>query len=458
MVWTPTISDGEGPLYRRIADALAGDIAEGRLRRGQQLPTHRALAQTLGIDLSTVTHAYREARARGLIDAHVGRGTFVVETLAQARGPDRGWAQFDLSMNLPPQPLDADLEGRIAHGIVALTREQGLSGYLNYREPGGVAAEREAAAAWLKQRIPQADAARLLVCPGTQSVLSLLVSTLASPGDTILTEALTYPGMKAVAQRAQVKLVGVSTDASGILPDALREAVRRYRPKALYLIPTQHNPTTVTMPPVRRRQVVEILRARGLALVEDDAYGALEPEALCFARLMPELTWHAASVSKCMAPGLRVSFVLAPSAVLAAQLAEALRAMVQMSAPLMAGLVARWISDGSAAAIVAAIRAEAGARQKLAAKLLAGRSYAAQPHSHHLWLPLPARAAPAEFVAQARQRGVAIVGSDAFAVGLDAPNAVRVALGAAASRAELVAALKVLVAVLDSPARAAAIV
>jgi DNA-binding transcriptional MocR family regulator len=458
MDWTPTLTERSGPLYQRIADALAADIAKGRLRRGQQLPTQRALASALGVDLSTVTHAYRHARARGLIEARVGQGTFVAESLAQARGPETAWATFDLSMNLPPQPLEADLEGRIARGMASLERDTGLSPYLNYREPGGTLAERSAAADWLRPRIPDADESRLLVCPGTQCALSLLLATMTKPGDVILTEPLTYPGMKLAAAHAKVTLIGVATDASGILPDALREARRKHRPKALYLVPTLNNPTTVTMPVKRRKAVAEVLRETGLTLIEDDTYGPLETDAVPFAAVIPELTWCAVSVSKCMAPGLRVSFLLAPNSAGVSTASEALRAMVQMSTPLMVALVARWIRDGSADAIVGAIRAEAEARQKLAASILTDWPYAARPHGHHLWLPLPGRWTPDEFVAHVRLQGLAIVGSDAFDVTGKPPNAVRVALGAAASRHELGAALGVLAAALKTTAQSSRIV
>src|SRR5437764_3025251 len=85
MDWTPTLEDRSGPAYQRIVDALSADIASGRLRRGQQLPTHRSLAKALGLDLTTVTRAYRQARQRGLTEARVGQGTFVAESLTPVR-------------------------------------------------------------------------------------------------------------------------------------------------------------------------------------------------------------------------------------------------------------------------------------------------------------------------------------------------------------------------------------
>ena len=120
MDWVPTLNDREGPLYRRIVEALAADVARGRLLRGQQLPTHRALAKALGIDLTTVTRAYTEARRCGLTEARVGQGTFVAESMAQVRHAMVPRPELDLSINLPPQPLEADLEGRLTRGIAAI--------------------------------------------------------------------------------------------------------------------------------------------------------------------------------------------------------------------------------------------------------------------------------------------------------------------------------------------------
>src|ERR1700755_2335139 len=117
MDWVPTLSEWQGPMFLRIVDALAADIASGRLVRGQRLPTHRALASALEIDLTTVTRAYGEARRRGLLDARVGRGTFVPETTARASADAPFQVRIDLSMNIPPQPVEANLDVRIAQGL-----------------------------------------------------------------------------------------------------------------------------------------------------------------------------------------------------------------------------------------------------------------------------------------------------------------------------------------------------
>jgi DNA-binding transcriptional MocR family regulator len=457
MDWLPAIQDRQGPTYQRIAEALAADIASGRLRRGQQLPTQRALAKSLRVDLTTVTRAYTEARRGGLIQARVGQGTFVAESASYTR---RGAVrpQFDLSMILPPQPLEADLEGRITRGIAAIAREDGVSAHLNYREPGGTDIEREIVATFLRSRIPDVDPTRVLICPGTQNALFNYLVTLTSPGDVVLTEALTYPGVKAAAARLRVRLVGVPMDEDGIIPEALRSACRQHRPKAVYLIATNHNPTTATMPLARRRQVADIIRAHDLQLFEDDAYGMLDPTAMPLIKIIPERTYFAASLSKCMAPGLRVSLLVTPDERSAGILRIALRASVQMPALLMVALVARWLQDGSAEAIIRAIRDEAAARQKLAGNLLKPHPFARHPNGHHIWVPLPDSWSTAEFTAHVQRQGLAIVSSEAFAVGEVQPHAVRVSLGAASSRAELASALGVLKAALESEAAFTAIV
>ena len=156
MDWVPTLSEWSGPAFTRIVDALAADITSGRLQRGQQLPTHRALATVLDLDLTTVTRAYGEARRRGLIEGQAGRGTFVSETTARTHDNISHPVKIDLSMNVPPQPVEANLDLHIAQGLKAIQDEAGLSAFLNYREPGGSDDERDVAVRWLRRRLPHA--------------------------------------------------------------------------------------------------------------------------------------------------------------------------------------------------------------------------------------------------------------------------------------------------------------
>ena len=458
MDWLPTLSERQGPVFLRIVDALADDIANGRLVRGQQIPTHRALADALGVDLTTVTRAYGEARRRGLLEAQVGRGTFISETTARAAADIPSQVKIDLSMNLPPQPVEANLDLRIAQGLQAIQNEASFSAFLNYQRPGGSDEQRAVAARWLRTRVPDASAERLVVYPGNQAALFNALMSLTSPGDVVLTEALTFPGMKAAAEKLRLRLVGVAMDADGIRPDALKAACKAHKPKALYLVPTLHNPTTTTLSAARRKIIAEIIRKQGLFLIEDDAYGLLEPSVSPIANLVPERTYLAVGLSKCIAPALRVSYLLTPDAAAEQQMTGSLQATTLMTPPLMVALVTHWLKSGIADKIIAAIRNEASGRQQLARKLLQGVAYAAKPHAHHLWLPLPPQWTRAEFLSRVLRHGLAVVGDDAFAVGNVTAPAVRVSLGAARNRADLAQALQCLADMLKSPVRTGQIV
>ena len=450
MDWLPALSEWPGPAFRRIVEAMAADIASGRLVRGQRLPTHRALAKALHIDLTTVTRAYGEARRRGFIDARVGRGTFISETTARHGGGHPFVTKIDLAMNIPPQPVEANLDVRIAQGLKGIQDDYGFSAFLNYQPAGGGANDLSVVVKWLRKRLPDAQASRLVIFPGNQSIVFNALLVLTQPGDIVLTESLTYPGIKTAAAELGVRLVPVAMDPEGVLPDELAKACKRHKPAAVYLTPTQHNPTTATQGPKRRAAVAEIIRRSDTFLIEDDAYGALEPTVSPIAALVADRTYLAVGLAKCIAPALRVSYLLAPDAAAAERMIQSLQATVLMPPPLMVALATRWIQSGIADKIITAIRGEARGRQAMAAKILKGVAYQSQPNAHHLWLPMPAHWPRSDFVAYCVQQGLAVVGDEAFAVGDGAPAGVRVSLGAARSRAELAQALQFLAQTLKS--------
>jgi DNA-binding transcriptional MocR family regulator len=239
-------------------------------------------------------------------------------------------------------------------------------------------------------------------------------------------------------------------DDGGILPDALAKACRTHRPKAVYLIPTLHNPTTATLAPERRSAIAKIVRDADTMLIEDDAYGLLDRSASPIANLIPERTYLATTLSKCIAPALRVAYLLTPDSGAQLQMRGHLQATVQMPAPLMVALVTHWLETGVADRIITAIRNEAVGRQQLAQRALKGFQFQAKPAAHHLWLHLP-EGRP-DVAAHLLRNGLAIVAGDAFTVDGTSPHAARVSLGAARNRSELTEALRILVGALQKPA------
>ncbi len=442
-VWTPSINRAAGPLYLAIADAIAADIVSGRLPGGARLPPQRGLADALGIDFTTVSRAYSEARRRGLIEGRVGQGTYVRNKRAAPQGLLAS-GLVDMSMNLPPRFDDAGpsagLAARMWRAIAELEASHGLALLMRYQEAGGAAADRAAGAHWLGKRLPGLAAERVLVAPGAQGALLAVASVIAAPGDTICAEALTYPGFRALAAHLRIELAEVEIDGEGVVPEAFDDLCGRKRPKALYCTPTLHNPTTATMSLTRREAVIAVARRHQVPIIEDDAYGMLPKVAPPpLAALAPDLVYHVASLGKCLSPALRIAYLVAPDARAAARLSGAIRATMAMASPLSAAIATRWIDDGVADAALLAIRNETSARQAIVAEKLPFMADA-DKEAFHLWLKLPPAWTRGEFAARLRSAGISVVASDAFALSAP-PEAVRLGLGAATTRQELAQSL-----------------
>ena len=441
--WLKRVVRGSGPIYLALLKALEDAIREGELHPGDQLPPQRSVAEKLGVDFTTVTRAYGAARARGLVEGTVGRGTFV---RAQADEDEAG--RVDLSMNLPPPPFGLSLAGLLKETTAAILERTDTATLMAYHPGVGTLGQKVAAAAWLAPVLGEVAPERLMVAAGAQAALSALMAVLARPGEAVIVEPLTYPGLIAIARLRGLRLVPCPVDADGVRPDDLAALCAEVNPAAVYLIPTLQNPTARTMPAARRQAVAEVIRAAGTWLVEDDPYRRLlaaPPPAL--ASFAPERSFHVATLSKTLSPGLRIAFVAAPEGPMAAAAAEALRTATQMAAPLMSAVVARWIREGTAEALLGGVRKEARARRAIAQRVLPQATGGAD--GLHVWLDLPGRWPPGELVAAAQRRGLSLVAADAFAVGPGAPGGLRISLGGPSSRKVLEEALGALAALLE---------
>ena len=356
--WTPNFSGLDKPRYLAIADAIEADIRNGRLSPSDRLPPQRALARRLDVDFTTVARGYVEARKRGLIESRVGHGTFVRASAKRRHGPMARHPEIvDLSMNLPPEPDDPELLDRMQDGLEALGRD--LVYLMRYQGFGGVQADKDAAAIWLSRRSVVAPQDRLFISPGAHPALLGILGLLAKAGDVVLAESLTYPGTRSIAAQLGLKLVGLPMDGQGIDADAFADACKQFNPKALYLNPTLLNPTTHTISNARRKAVAAIARRFGVPIIEDDPYGLLPtagPPA--FAALAPEITWHIAGLAKCLGAGLRIAYVVVPDVRSGWLFASSVRTATVMASPVTIALATRWITDGTADALLAAVRKE----------------------------------------------------------------------------------------------------
>lgn len=448
--WARRLDSSPQPAYLLIADLIAEDVRSGRLTARERLPTLRELANALQLNYTTVARAYAEARRRGLIHSRPGMGTYVRGSNPAL--PLRGGSGAEMTMNMPPEPDDPALLARLHDSASDVLARADLYGLLRYQDFGGAPEDRAAAVHWLRRVLPDATPERVLVCPGIHSALAALVSQLARPGELICVESLTYPGIKALANQLGVKLHALPLDDEGPSAAEFERACKTLKPKALYCNPTMLNPTTTSTSRARREALADVALRFSVPTIEDDAYAMLPRDTPSpLALLAPELTWYVTGFSKCLGAGVRTAYVHAPSAREAQRLAGALRATTVMASPVTNALTTRWVADGTADAMLTAIRQESMARQALAAAHLAGRGVLAQPEGFHLWLPLASSWSVVEFASYLRTQGVAVVASAAFSTDGDPPDAVRVCLGGPLDRNACDAGLRLIADTLEHP-------
>lgn len=446
-IWRPDLSAYTGPRYQALAEAIGLAISEGRLGAGQKLPPQRDLAFRLGVTVGTITRAYALAEQRGLVKGEVGRGTFVRsgQPAERLRNPVVDGDEDLIKLTVNSQP-DTAVQGLLAASLTKLAKSPlPVGDLLAYTPRVGLDDHRKAAAAWASRAGFEFATDTTLITGGAHQAIVTTIAGLTRPGDTVLTEALVYSGFKHVAARLGVRLQGLALDEEGLRPDALDAACRAGDGKILMVNPTAHNPTTATMSEQRRREIADIAKRHDLIIVEDDVYGQLpEDRAPPIAAFAPDRTVYITTASKTVAPNLRFGILCAPE-VLFDRLADVQSDLFLICPALMAALFTQWQVDGTAERLVARQRAEAAVRQGIAAEILQGVAYHAQPLSYHLWLPLPAPWRSSTFVEAARARGVAIDPAFIFAVDpADERHAVRISLSAAKTRERLRHALAII--------------
>lgn len=451
-IWQPDLLDRSGPRYRAIAKALDEDIASGRLRPRDRLPTHRDLAWALGMTVGTVSRAYAEAERRGLIVGEVGRGTFV-RPATTGGYPNFGDEQLDETIaldNVVPPPLGSTRDFTAA--LESIAAEPFGETLISYQPRAGHKAFRQAAADWIARSGWRPRPENVVLTVGAQQAILAALAAVTRPGDRVFTEALTYPGVQPAARLLGLKLEGLPIDRAGLIPEALEMAVKAGRGRVLYCIPNLQNPTTAILPPERRREIAAIAERHDMTILEDDVFGFLADDPPPpIAQAAPDRTYFFTSVSKTLAPGLRVGFVAAPPSGLD-RVVAAVGASSGMSPPLTIEIVARWIGSGVADRILESRRREAAARRDLVLDCLDGHPLRLPKGSLHFWLSLPDPWRAVDFASAARNRGILVTPAEAFVVEREAaPHAVRVCLGGTADRATLKSALNGLKQLLGSP-------
>ncbi|QZN97140.1 PLP-dependent aminotransferase family protein [Symbiopectobacterium purcellii] len=416
--------------YKAIVDEFATAIRSGTLLPGTRLSTHRALSVEKHISLATATRVYAELEAMGLVSGESGRGTFVREiSLPAGLGLDQHVVAsdvLDLNFNYPSLPDQAE---RLRDAMRQLTTSGDLASLLRYQPHAGRQSDRDTIASWLNAAGIQPSADEVLVVNGAQHGLTVAVMGLLKPGDVVAVDALIYPGFIALARLCHLELVAIPAHANGPDLDAFRQICQRRRIRAVYTMPTLHNPLGWVLNDEQRKKLTLIARTFDLLIIEDAAYAFLvrrPPPPL--AAYAPERTVYVTGFAKSIATGLRVGAVFCPANMRGA-LERAIRATTWNTPSLMVSIVCGWIKDGTIQRFESLKRRDARQRQALARKILSDCEWVGHSSSYFLWLPLPQEIRADQLVHRLMQQHISVSTAEPFCSTNNVPHALRLALG-----------------------------
>ncbi len=338
------------PLFVQIAHAISMDVRRGRLRPGDALPGSRTLARSLGVHRNTVLAAYQELTAEGWIETARARGSFVSRDLPdpKPRALPRISPRSDVparpayelrhvpemyraSQGHPPTTLalaggipDVRLlpSVELARAYRRVIKAQG-SALLGYGDSRGHARLRTGLAQMLSvTRGVAASRDTVLITRGSQMALYLVARALTAPGDLVAVENPGYQPAWEAFRLAGARLLPLSIDSGGANVKELAKLAARGPIRAIYLTPHHQYPTTVTLSAARRIELISFARTHRIAIIEDDYDHEFHYEGrpvLPMASVDDKgAVIYIGTLSKVLAPGLRIGYVVAPPPVIEA--------------------------------------------------------------------------------------------------------------------------------------------
>ncbi|SWR19259.1 aminotransferase-like domain-containing protein [Klebsiella pneumoniae] len=416
--------------YKAVVDRYAQAIRSGQLPAGSRLPTHRTLAAGERISLATATRVYRELEEMGLVSGETGRGTFVRDlSLPPGHGVDQQVVAadvVDLNFNYPSLPEQGDA---LREALRQLAMAGDIDSHLRYQPHAGRLAERDIIARHLTCQHFAPDTENVLIVNGAQHGLAVTVMGLLRPGDVVAVDALTYSGFKALAALYHLELAAIPCRPEGPDLQALHTLCQQRRVRAVYTMPTLHNPLGWVLNTGQRQALADLARQHDLLIIEDAAYARLvshpPPPVVSYA---PERTVYVTGFSKNIATGLRVGVVISPPRY-RPEIERAIRATTWNTPTLISSLICAWIEDGTVARFETQKRQDARQRQQVAREVLCGLPVVSHPDSYFVWLPLGEESRADRLANALMERRISVSTAEPFCVSATIPQALRIALG-----------------------------
>lgn len=331
--------DGEEPIYRQLIRHIRAQIDSGSLPSGARLPASRELADALSISRISVVNAYAELRSEGYLSAHAGRGTFVSRETTPERVIDRPSLQtikdhsngserslrelmrmsrqagvISFGQGAPPGEM---FPVQFLRDAINTVLERDGAKALGYEAPEGYGPLRSAVRDYVSALGIRCTTSDILITGGTQQALDMVIQSLLSEGDTLVTEDPTYIGMLDIAKTRRINIAGIPIDNDGIRLDMLESYIIERQPRLIYVMPSFQNPTGTVMPLHRRRQLINLAHQYGVTILEDGVFHEFrfEGEHIPPLRALDEygVVIHASGFTKMLLPGIRVGYVISDS-------------------------------------------------------------------------------------------------------------------------------------------------
>lgn len=436
MSWKPTLDRRSRSLYKTLAEQLENDIESGLLKPGTKLPPQRELADFLDVNVSTISKAFHLCELKGLLSATVGSGTFVsydVLTNGRLLPSDTESSVIDMGATIP-EPSGNVFLTKMLREIVAEEQVSDLFGYPILRT---VEWQKDAVVKLLARCGYTTSWDWILSANGGQNALSAVLAALFHRGDKIAVDAHIYPGIKSAAAMFGIQLVPVPGDNFGMSTEALEFVCKNEKISGVYLIPACHNPTTITMPPKRRKEIAEIIKKFQCILIEDGTYQLMHSGMQAVSETIKDQSIYIITLSKVIAPGLRIAYLSVPPKYKNA-VSDALYSLNVSIVPLMAELSARVVASGRIESIIDEHKANTKKRNKIVTRLLGQKNCLGKDTDIFRWLLLPEHYTGIFFEQLAYSKGVRVYSAEKFAVGKTPPaHAVRLSICAPANLEEL---------------------
>ncbi|MGM0111214.1 PLP-dependent aminotransferase family protein [Enterococcus sp. DIV0187] len=410
--WKPDISSLKSPMYASLSSSLEKSILSGALKPNTKLPPQRELADFLNINLSTVTRAFKICETKGLIYGMTGKGTFVSPNVDLSnRYLDRNNFTINLGLIKPCYKLDA---------IITKTTKKILRSCdsdILFKFDNTLNSDNKAKACfWLSNFGISPTPESIVLTSSTQNALVVTLLSLFKPGDKIAVDNYTYPNFISLAKQLNIQLISIESDVHGMLPDELEKKSNLLNIRGVFLMPSCSNPTGTTLHLDRRKKLSSVIQRHDLFLIEDDTYAFISEHSIPpMATLIPDNTIYIHGVSKSLASGIRLAFLIPPDDLRSLFIQTSTTVDIGVSL-LHSKIINDLIGSGDAKKIIEGNKKSSRKRNKLYKQIFVENDIV-NIQSFFQWLPLPVGYSGREIELEAKKLGVEVFCSDRFSVG-----------------------------------------